>query len=353
VSEVDKAFAAALFEPANVIEASDKNARVRALSANLVYSPPLYIEYVKLLAELREELLDRLDETAHLTDCSLPVDARRLILPDRSGFGVNPAEDMRAVQRAFDQLRRLLLRYLQNCLCLALLPACSPCEDTAVLLACLEVKGCEIVRICNLERSFVLSPAAMRYWAPPLRLLGEAVERLCCREIEIPAPSAAQVGVVVGRPDLQSERELSSVNSAMLNTSFALLARAFRADQRQLKQVAYAFAGVSSEPVSAFSAWFDRAAAGPAEPVLRALSGLMGGRPLDEAGALDAVANLIDARVEAKLAERLKESAAPAQPAKSETRTSEPPTAGTEAEKPRETAPGGREAEGRKGGRTK
>jgi hypothetical protein len=31
-----------------------------------------------------------------------------------------------------------------------------------------------------MERSFVVSPAATRYWLPPLQLIGNLVERLCC-----------------------------------------------------------------------------------------------------------------------------------------------------------------------------
>ncbi len=36
------------------------------------------------------------------------------------------------------------------------------------------------MRICNMERSFVLSPAAVKYWVPPFQLLGNLIERFCC-----------------------------------------------------------------------------------------------------------------------------------------------------------------------------
>lgn len=43
-------------------------------------------------------------------------------------------------------------------------PPCAPCDDTGVLLACLKVKQCEVVEICNMHRHFVITPTALRYW---------------------------------------------------------------------------------------------------------------------------------------------------------------------------------------------
>ena len=81
--------------------------------------------------------------------------------------------------KAAESLANIFFRYLTDCLCAALNPVCAPCDDPAVLLACLEVKDCEVVRICNLERTFVLSPTAVRYWAP-LDLIGKVIEQACC-----------------------------------------------------------------------------------------------------------------------------------------------------------------------------
>ena len=53
-------------------------------------------------------------------------------------------------------------------------------RGAAVLLACLRVEGCEVRDICNLERTFVLTPVAFRYWMPFLRSLGNIIERMCC-----------------------------------------------------------------------------------------------------------------------------------------------------------------------------
>ena len=79
-----------------------------------------------------------------------------------------------------DALIRGLIRYLLDCICSALIPPCPTCDDTAVKLACLEVKDCNVDYICNLERTFLLTEHNLRYWLPFLHSFGEALERLCC-----------------------------------------------------------------------------------------------------------------------------------------------------------------------------
>jgi hypothetical protein len=49
------------------------------------------------------------------------------------------------------------------------------------------------VRICNLERTFVLSGPAIRYWVPFLHLIGELLEKACC-ELEVRVGRREQVG---------------------------------------------------------------------------------------------------------------------------------------------------------------
>jgi hypothetical protein len=48
-----------------------------------------------------------------------------------------------------------------------------------VLLACLEVRDCTVVRICNAERDYVISGPALRYWLPT-GLLRQWLELFCC-----------------------------------------------------------------------------------------------------------------------------------------------------------------------------
>ena len=92
-------------------------------------------------------------------------------------------DDGEIVGEAARRLVELLFRYLIDCICAALNPPCQPCEDSAVKLACLTVENCEVTRICNLERTFVLSGPAMRYWLPFLHTIGELFEKFCCETV--------------------------------------------------------------------------------------------------------------------------------------------------------------------------
>lgn len=125
----------------------------------------------EMLCALRQKLLDRLD--------ALPDPALRDLRNEAKALP-NPCPPQTTLP--FDQrinLARKLVaiwrRFWKDCACRALLPPCTPCDDLGVLLACLEVENCEVVKICNLERKLVPTAAALRYWFP-----GRLGERLCC-----------------------------------------------------------------------------------------------------------------------------------------------------------------------------
>jgi hypothetical protein len=125
----------------------------------------------KELLQLRQWLLRRL-EGGLQTDCGLRDEINAIrILSDSSD-----EELARAQSRLEDALRR----FAMSCLCSVLLPPCPPCDDPAVLLACLTVEDCKVIDICNMERTFVLSWLLMRYWIPWLGEMGELFEKLCC-----------------------------------------------------------------------------------------------------------------------------------------------------------------------------
>src|SRR5262249_16941764 len=132
-----------------------------------------------LICDLRETLLDTLEKSDHLTDCSLLKLVKSISIPecDPGNTSTSTSGDLK---NEVVKLQDALLRYLKQCICTAVNAVCAPCDDTGVLLACLDIKDCEIVRICNLERNFVISGVSLRYWVPVLRLLGEALERFCC-----------------------------------------------------------------------------------------------------------------------------------------------------------------------------
>lgn len=137
------------------------------------------------LCELRESLLDRLDASPDLARCDLRRRVRAINLtcpPERKAL---EEEGWLEPSR---QLKEAWLSYFQDCFCRALLPPCPPCDDPAVLLACLEVEECRVVKVCNLERTFVFTPVALRYWLP-LDWLGQILEKLCCTDIRLPQES--------------------------------------------------------------------------------------------------------------------------------------------------------------------
>lgn len=85
-----------------------------------------------------------------------------------------------SIARETDQVLRAAQQHMKECVCNALLPPCCTCTDTSVHIACITVKDCCVTEICNLDRKFVLSPTALRYWVPELHELGESIEAFCC-----------------------------------------------------------------------------------------------------------------------------------------------------------------------------
>ena len=128
-------------------------------------------------AAVLEWLLDRLENDPALADCQLRWQAQAMSLATATK-GEAPA--MRSLGRAGSELAELFTRVVADCICAALNPPCAPCEDTDVLLACLEVRDCTVVRICNADRDYVISGSALRYWLPT-GLLQQGLEFLCCR----------------------------------------------------------------------------------------------------------------------------------------------------------------------------
>lgn len=157
------------------------------------------------LNQLRDWLLQRLDAKPLFSDCRLRRDILAIDIPEQH----ESSNNSEAVARAGRRLLEALLRYLIDCICAALNPPCPPCEDPAVKLACLEVVDCEVERICNLERTFVLSGPAIRYWVPFLRTIGELFEKACCEtRIRLPEPQFREpVEQIPGTPTVEMVRQ--------------------------------------------------------------------------------------------------------------------------------------------------
>jgi hypothetical protein len=150
------------------------------MAAGAVFTKSTRASMASYLAVIKANLIERLQSRGLFTDCTLLRDLQAIVIPDDEPSGGVSRADAAAARDALDRLLDVLMRYLRQCICDAVNPPCPPCDDPAVLLACLRVEGCEVVDICNLERTFVLTPVAIRYWMPFLRSFGNLLERLCC-----------------------------------------------------------------------------------------------------------------------------------------------------------------------------
>jgi hypothetical protein len=169
-------------------------------------------------AVVLEWLLNRLDNDPMLADCELRSRAQALSL---STTAEDETPRIRSLGRAGSELAELVAGVVTDCICAALDPPCAPCEDTDVLLACLEVRDCTVVRICNAERDYVISGSALRYWLPA-GLLHQGLEFLCCRpdrgrdvaRIEPGRLAFSEAGFGTGEPAAAALRDLLGLPDA-------------------------------------------------------------------------------------------------------------------------------------------
>lgn len=92
--------------------------------------------------------------------------------------------EVQQITEAAAALTALLRRFLTDAACATLNPPCGDSTDTDVLLAHLELDGCDVVRICSATREQVL-PGGSAYgeWLPKLYRLRELAERVCCQPL--------------------------------------------------------------------------------------------------------------------------------------------------------------------------
>lgn len=138
-----------------------------SIAHRLVTTSGVQKKWLEAIVLLRETLLDAVDRGV-VGDCKL----RELL--------AKVTADAQLLASSTTILLEALKRYLCDCICAALNPPCPPCDDAGVLLACLKFEDCEVIEICNLERTLVLHWPAMRYWIPFLRMFGELLEKICC-----------------------------------------------------------------------------------------------------------------------------------------------------------------------------
>ncbi|HFA59722.1 MAG TPA: hypothetical protein ENJ83_03425 [Rhodospirillales bacterium] len=197
---------------------------------------------------LKDWLLDKLAGADNLTRCDLYERLRRVQIDAPPGTaGDGDLAEINASAGAVKELVQILVEYLIDCICLALNPPCQPCEDRSVLLACLTVKDCEVTDICNMSRRFVLSPLAMRYWLPPIGMIGELLDRLCC-EFDVgklfsvrerkPVEGSVDEFVTTGPEQMVITRTYAPILAeAEIDEDTALVLKRFRIEPRDLADV--------------------------------------------------------------------------------------------------------------------
>ncbi|MEU6549147.1 hypothetical protein ABZ915_02525 [Streptomyces sp. NPDC046915] len=168
----------------------DAPLEVRLVAQGTPLSHALQAEFRVDLALIREWLLGRLEQSAGLADCALrtevaAVDVPSLLPPppDRSTERTTIA-DLQQIAEAAAALTTAVRRFVTDAACATLNPPCGDCADTDVLLAYVELDGCDVVRVCSATREQVL-PGGSAYgeWLPKLYRLRELAERICCRPL--------------------------------------------------------------------------------------------------------------------------------------------------------------------------
>jgi len=164
-----------------------------------LYTRPLRSAYIAAAQDLRGKLLQALScDGGETADCTLFDDLRNLSLPSTAANDKDiESGDVTDFAGYGHKLGGIVKRFFADCMCRAFAPPCRSCDDPAVLLACIKVRDCQVLEVCNLARTFVLSPAAVRYWLPPISWMGELLARMCC--------GSTCSDVTKGGTDLQSQ----------------------------------------------------------------------------------------------------------------------------------------------------
>jgi hypothetical protein len=177
---------------------------VRMLAQGTPLSHAVQVEFRSDLSQIREWLLVRLERTPGLADCGLRTEIARtnvpqlLPPPDPNSVEKISLADLQQIAEAASRLTLALTRLLTDAACSTLNPPCSDCTDTDVLLAQVELDGCDVTRICAATREQVLpGGAAYGEWLPKLYRLRELADRLCCKPVAVYNRPALPDGDVV------------------------------------------------------------------------------------------------------------------------------------------------------------
>jgi len=163
---------------------------IRFLQWDAVVNRTLMLASIAAMRAVREWLHDRMDQTGTPADPPLEWDANYTLT---DGLRV---QEIKRIAVSAVHVAENCTQFIRDCRCNALLPPCSTCSDTGVLLACVTVQDCCVTEICNLDRKFVLTGPNLRYWFPEIQRLGRELEKWCCpsRECEQIVPAKVAYG---------------------------------------------------------------------------------------------------------------------------------------------------------------
>jgi hypothetical protein len=155
--------AARLWKEANDPQRDTASLTTRLYLGGVVATPATTRAFADEIAELAAQLQAAAGcrDDIH-SDCSL----RELIdgLALRWNAGDDLASQLAKLPAQLGKIVDVLVRFVDDCRCAAISPPCAASDDPAVLLASIEVDRCNVVRICNTVRPYVLAPTTLRYW---------------------------------------------------------------------------------------------------------------------------------------------------------------------------------------------
>jgi hypothetical protein len=202
----------------------------------------------KSAADLQKRLVALIDCSPHLVGCGLRDRILAVKLPPESSEQENSHNN--AEKAGSDELVRIFVEIMRDCVCNAVLPPCQDCTDTDVLLACLKVKHCEVIEICNLSRHFVLSPVALRYWLGADRIEHWLHRECCtdpdCRDDRQPTSNATEARQI--RLPILGIAEPARLVQAIARAAEILQPRGSQ-DKERLAHIAAAFGVLAGEPI--------------------------------------------------------------------------------------------------------
>jgi hypothetical protein len=187
-----------------VTVSSDAPIEVRLLAQGTPIDNVLQVELRSDLVQLREWLLGRLDRAPGGADCSLRNDVRTTAIPQPLPTPEPDAArqltvvELDQIVSAAAKLTTQVRRFVTDAMCATLNPPCGDCTDNDVLLAHLELNGCDVVRVCSATREQVL-PGGSAYgeWLSKLGPLRHLAEQVCCQPTPVyHQPSVPSDGAV-------------------------------------------------------------------------------------------------------------------------------------------------------------